>query len=241
MRPTQPFGDWLDMIAGRMLQLFYRAWADSQPAAICDRPDADTFAHFLSALSGVDGRRGRRQLVPAARPRALHPAVHLGARSAAAIEDSLGHLLGQKVRLLEFQPRWRTLEDEDRSRLGSSYCSLGGDIVLGSRVRSASDAFRVLVRADDMRAYRSTASGRRTLRNRRPGARFCSSPDISNGTSASRSTRARSCRRKLDGRAQLGWTGWVGKSAARKRGRDDTVRSDAHLKKMRRKKRGTSQ
>ena len=28
-----PFGDWLDLIAGRMLQLFYRAWAQSQPAA----------------------------------------------------------------------------------------------------------------------------------------------------------------------------------------------------------------
>ena len=47
-----PFGDWLDLVAGRMLQLFYRAWAQSQPAAHADRPGDDKFSYWLGALSG---------------------------------------------------------------------------------------------------------------------------------------------------------------------------------------------
>jgi len=49
----RPFGDWLDLLAGRMLQLFYRAWAESQPAAQADRPGEDRFARWVGALCGV--------------------------------------------------------------------------------------------------------------------------------------------------------------------------------------------
>ena len=50
---TQPFGDFLDLLGGRMLQLYYRSWADSQPAAHADREETDQFAVYLAALSGA--------------------------------------------------------------------------------------------------------------------------------------------------------------------------------------------
>ena len=47
----RPFGRFLDMLAGRMLQFFYRAWADSQPVSHADRPGDDRFGRYLAALS----------------------------------------------------------------------------------------------------------------------------------------------------------------------------------------------
>lgn len=227
---SQPFSDWLDLLAGRMLQLFYRAWADSQPAAICDRPGSDIFSVFLSALSGsMEGANERSPFPP--RARAHYTPLYLGARSATAIEDSLSHLLGQKVRLLEFQPRWRDLEDDDRSRLGKSYATLGGDVVLGNRVRSASDAFRVVIRAGNMRDYKTLLpSGERfaiaaaALDSFKPShLEWDICLEVDEGAIAPA---------RLDGRSQLGWTGWVGKRTTKKRGVRSTIRADAHLRKI---------
>ena len=37
MGEKRPFGRWLDVLTDRMLQFFYRAWADGQPAVQADR------------------------------------------------------------------------------------------------------------------------------------------------------------------------------------------------------------
>jgi type VI secretion system protein ImpH len=188
------------------------------------------FSTFLSALSGsMEGADEHSAFPP--RARAHYTPLFLGARSATAIEDSLSHLLGQKVRLLEFQPRWRELEHEDRSRLGKAYATLGGDMVLGNRVRSASDAFRVVIRAGTMRDYKSLLpSGERfaiaaaALDAFKPSHLewdICLEIDESVIAPA-----------KLDGRSQLGWTGWVGKRTPAKRGQWGTIRADAHLRKI---------
>src|SRR3712207_3057172 len=44
----QPFGRWLDVLTDRMLQFFYRAWADSQPVTHAERPGDDNFARYLA-------------------------------------------------------------------------------------------------------------------------------------------------------------------------------------------------
>lgn len=233
---SQPFSDWLDLLAGRMLQLFYRAWADSQPAAICDRAEADVFSTFLSALSGsMEGVSESSRFPP--RARAHYTPLYLGARSATAIEDSLSHLLGQKVRLLEFQPRWRELESEDLSRMGKVYATLGGDVVLGNRVRSASDAFRVVIRAETMRDYRSLLPG---------GERFAIAAEALDSFKPSHLEwdicleidEAEIAPAKLDGRSQLGWTGWLGDHATKPAGITSTIRADAHLKKIYKNRKG---
>lgn len=44
--------DFLDLFHHRMLSFFYRAWAQGQPVAHQDRPDADRFRAWLMALAG---------------------------------------------------------------------------------------------------------------------------------------------------------------------------------------------
>jgi len=49
----QPFADFIDLLAGRFLQLFYRVWAVSQPHVQADRPNNDRFADYVNYLSGA--------------------------------------------------------------------------------------------------------------------------------------------------------------------------------------------
>lgn len=240
----RPFGDWLDVISGRMLQLFYRAWAESQPAAHADRPGDDNFSRWLGALSGAMDGAGQDSAF-FGRARTHYAALFAGSRSAIALQDGLSHLLGQPVRVVEYIPKWREFEADDRSCLGASFATLGSDAVLGGRVYSAADAFRVIVRAENLDAYNSLLPG---------GDRFAVAAEA---IEAFKPTHlewdlcielddAEAPPARLDGRSRLGWSGWIKpRSAARaprKRGKSeiissDRIRADAHLHKTSMKKR----
>jgi type VI secretion system protein ImpH len=161
----RPFGRFLDLLTDRMLQFFYRAWADTQPAAQADRPDDDRFAAMLGALCGLGLAPSRRLADPA---RAMSWKEHLryaglfaSRRSAAAIEDGVSHVLQTPVRITEFVVRWRDIAPDQRSRLsGSRYNGLGVDAVLGGRVCLAEDTFRVTVRTATAQDYRNFLPGR---------------------------------------------------------------------------------
>lgn len=240
---SHPFGDWLDMIAGRMLQLFYRAWAESQPAAQADRPGDDRFAGWLAALSGaMEG--GRDDSPFFSRARVHYAALFGGSRSAIAIQDALSHLLRQTVRVIEYIPKWRDFEPEDCTRLGQSFNTLGSDAVLGARIFSAADAFRVVVRATSYRDYLSMLPG---------GERFAVAAEAIEAFKPSHLEwdmcveidNADAPPARLDGRSRLGWTSWtkrpVAARARKKAGAQTessgTIRADAHLRKSSMKKR----
>ena len=233
----KPFGDWLNMISGRMLQLFYRAWADSQPAAMADRPGDDAFRGFLAALSGATEGATEASAFPHS-GRIHYAGVFAGKRSAVAIEDALTHLLGQDAQLLEFQPRWRTLEPEDLSCLGGKFAQLGRSMVLGRRVRSGADAFRVVIRAANFEDYRSLLpSGKRFAVAAEALDAFRPSHlewDIALELADRDAPPAR-----LDGRAQLGWSAWV--KPRKPRGGASQIRNDAHLRQIRKTHRGNMQ
>jgi type VI secretion system protein ImpH len=135
--------------------------------------------------------------------------------------------MAQPVRLLEFQPRWREIEHQDRSRLGSAYCSLGGDAMLGARVRSADGAFRVVIRAKNLRDYRTLLPG---------GTRFSVAAEALDAFAPSHLQwdialeieEKKTSPARLDGQTQLGWTGWIGKPSRRNR-----IRQDARLRRQR--------
>ncbi|WP_440979345.1 type VI secretion system baseplate subunit TssG [Sphingomonas pseudosanguinis] len=217
----QPFGRWLDVLAGRMLQFFYRAWADSQPAAQADRPQDDRFAEQAARLTGATQGAKPNGAFPA-HARLHYAALFAGRRSAGAIEDALTHLLGQSVRVLEYQPRWRDIEPEDQTRLGRQFSGFGEGMVLGRRTRVASDAFRVVIRARSRADYEALLPGgkRFAILSEALDA-FAPSHlewDVALETPAEQAPAAR-----LDGRTRLGWSGWLG-------GGGSDVRRDAHLR-----------
>ena len=229
----QPFGRFLDVLAGRMLQFFFRAWADSQPAAQADRPDDDRFAAYVNAVSGANDGASVDSAFPGG-VRLHYAALFAGRRSVGAIEDALRHLLGTEVRVQPFDPRWRDIEPEDRSRIGRSgaFATLGRDAVAGSRVRQVADAFRVRVRASSYRDYQALLP---------TGARFAQVAEALDAFAPSHLqwslelelAEADIPPARLGGSAALGWSSWLGR-----RSRSDqepgTSRADARLRRVRR-------
>jgi type VI secretion system ImpH/TssG family protein len=207
--PKRPFGRFLDLLAGRMLQFFYRAWADSQPVAHADRPLDDRFAGYVAALSGAGEGTPANAAFPA-EARLHYASLFASHRSAAGIQDALSHLLGTPVRLIEFQPRWRAIEPEDRTRLGGAggFNALGRDTVIGSSVRGVTDAFRIVVRTRSFREYESFLP---------TGPQFKIAAEALDAFSPSHleweleleldEREARPAR--LDGRTRMGWTSWM--------------------------------
>ncbi len=206
---SQPFGRFLDVLTDRLLQFFYRAWADSQPASHADRPVDDRFSAYVGALTGArDGAAPGSAF--AAEWRLLYAGVFAGRRSAAALQDAISHLLGVGVVVREFMPRWRAVAAADRSHIGASgaFHQLGRGAMLGSRVRLADDAFRVEIIAETMAEYESLMPG---------GARFALASEALSAFAPSHlewEIEAHIDERRVVGAelgcgARLGWTSWL--------------------------------
>jgi type VI secretion system protein ImpH len=136
-----------DIFHHRLLCLFYRGWADSQPTVHGDRPASDRFRMYAGALAGV-GQQALRERDSMPDPAKLYYSGRLSAqvRNPEALSAMLGDFFGERVRINEFQGEWMALSDEDRLALGRSRQSglLGGGASLGARVWGVQSRFRVV-------------------------------------------------------------------------------------------------
>lgn len=220
---TAPFGNFLDLISNRMLQFFYRAWADSQPAAQADRPEDDRFARYLDALSGaVDGSATRVAFTDGMRRH--YAGLFASRRNAAVLQDAISHILGAPVRVREFIGRWRDITTGDRSRLGATGGSVLGDgAVLGRRVRVADDTIRLTVRLANQADYDALTPGgdRFTLAAEAIEA-FC--PGHIEWELELEIDEAEARPAVLGSVARLGWSSWISPQP------DGGLRADARLR-----------
>ena len=216
----QPFADFLDLLAGRFLQLFYRAWADSKPHAQADRPDNDRFAGYVSKLSGADEGADANSAFPGM-SRLHYAALFASRRSAASIEGGLAHLLGMPVEVTEFIPRWRDIEPDDRTRLGGQHNRLG-DAILGQKMLQVTDCFEAKVMATNIHEFRQLLpSGH--LFPVAAEALTAFAPSHLEWTLTLSLPQADVPAAQLDGIAQLGWSSWLGRAGNKE------MRNDVHL------------
>jgi type VI secretion system protein ImpH len=221
---AQPFGRWLDVLTDRMLQFFYRAWADSQPVTHAERPEDDQYARYLAALSGASEGATADSAFPAM-ARLHYAGVFASRRSAAVIQDALSHLLRTPVRVKEYIVRWREVEPGDRTRLGFSggFNQLGRDTVLGGRVPIAEDTFRVILRTQSIEDYEAFLPG---------GKRFAVASAALDALAPSHLDweleleldERQAPGARLDGRSRLGLTSWLAPAGA------PAARADARLR-----------
>jgi type VI secretion system protein ImpH len=141
----ETFRRFADIFHHRMVQLFYRAWADAQPTAQFDRPHDDRFALHLGALCGygTEHVRGRDALPDHAR---LHWAglLALPTRPAEGLANLLSGFFRMPVTLIENAGHWIHLPEGMKSRLGADQCALGTSATLGERVWDAAGKFRIV-------------------------------------------------------------------------------------------------
>jgi type VI secretion system protein ImpH len=154
------FARFLDLINHRFLLLFYRAWAQAQPAASLDRREDDRFAKYVGAFFGL-GLRSTRRRDAAEDEIKLHHAGSLSrqARNADGLRAMLAAYFRLPVRVEEFVPRWMRLPEADRTRLGRPQTRLGRSAVLGTLVWDAQSSVRLHVRISSLREYEDFLPG----------------------------------------------------------------------------------
>ena len=147
----ETFGRFADWFHHRLLLLFYRAWAQAQPAVSMDRPGEDRFADYVGALLGTGGPEWReRDAAPDHARLAFSGLLARQVRNADGLAQLLSGFLGMKVRIEQFTGRWMPLPEAERSRIGRrgasrrlSTSQLGASAVLGSAVFDRQHHFRI--------------------------------------------------------------------------------------------------
>jgi type VI secretion system protein ImpH len=141
------FASFVDIFQHRMLVLFHRAWAASQPTASLDRPDSDRFQAYVAAVFGHDFAVSAEG--GAGRWAKLQYAAHFAnpSRHPSGLESIIGDYFGVPATLEEFIGSWLELPDSARLRLGVSaeVSTLGATAVLGRRVWRSDQKFRIVL------------------------------------------------------------------------------------------------
>lgn len=156
------FARFLDVFHHRMLELFYRGWAQTRPTVSLDRPDEDRFGTYVGSLFGIGmpAFRGRDAMPDLAK---LHYAGHLSCqtRHADGLQSILGDFLKLPVRVQEFIGHWLPLPRDCRWRLGRARATgtLGESTVVGARVWDRKSKFRVCIGPVGLRDYERLLPG----------------------------------------------------------------------------------
>ncbi|WP_334189583.1 type VI secretion system baseplate subunit TssG [Noviherbaspirillum sp.] len=157
----------LDMFHHRMIALFYRSWANAQPAVSLDRPESDRFADYVGSLIGI-GMKSLHDRDAAPDFAKLHYAGRLSAhaRNAEGLAAILSDFFRLPVVLKEFVGHWMTLPADGRCRLRSGPDAevLGMTTVLGSKVWNCQHKFRIEIGPVDFAQYQHMLPGGESIK-----------------------------------------------------------------------------
>lgn len=135
-----------DIFHHRMLELFYRAWANVRPTVHFDRPERDQFSMYVAALAGLAGPALRNADAWPDRAKLYFAGtLAAGTRTRAGLEALIGEYLDLPVRVDECIGEWLTIVEAERMSLGNPDTGTLGRSVLGGSVWSAQHKLRLVI------------------------------------------------------------------------------------------------
>jgi type VI secretion system protein ImpH len=203
--------DFINVLQGRLTALFYRAWAQSEPAVQADRPDEDRFARSLAALLGLDSPAVVEDDITRFYPMLARAGLLAGStRSAEALETLLQDYFRLQITVQPYVPRWLAIPAEERLRLGiHAHCTLGAGATLGAYTRQANHSFELVLGPMSLDGLQHFLPGSSGLIELRTLVRFFTNDEWQ--------WRLRILMRpgrvpgiELGRGAHLGWTSWLG-------------------------------
>jgi type VI secretion system protein ImpH len=157
----------VDHFQHRLLTLFFRVWANSQPTVSFDRSNQDRFGNYLGSLFGIGSPHLRdRDAMPDLSK--LHYAGRFAdqTRNAEGLEAILQGFFQLPVHIEEFVGTWIDLPDNSRCRLGVSpdISALGATIIVGDRIWQGQQKFRIVMGAVNYADYQRMLPGGESLK-----------------------------------------------------------------------------
>jgi type VI secretion system protein ImpH len=136
--------DFLNLFQHRLISLFYRAWANSEPAVSLDRPETDRFRAYVGALIGLapDSAHDADAVPDYAK---LYRAGRFAqqTRSADGLEAVLVDYFGVPVEVRQFAGAWFDIPADLHCRLGEQ--QLGISTTLGASTWQCQHKFEIVL------------------------------------------------------------------------------------------------
>lgn len=164
------FRRFTDIFHHRLMLLFYRAWANANPAPSLDRPEPRRFDTYVGSLFGLASEGVRhRDAMPDDAKLYLSGLFGLKTRPASALVALLKEFLELPFELREFVGTWLRLPHENWSKLGSSptTSTLGVDTLLGNSVWACQHRFRIVCGPIGYADFKRLLPGRDSLKKLR--------------------------------------------------------------------------
>lgn len=138
------FTRFADMFHHRLLSLFYRAFANSEPAIALDRPDSDRWSTFVGSLVGVGMKSFQKRDALPDRVRLFYAGRFAAQpKNAEGLRALVADFLSVPVKIEEFVPEWVDVPLTARWKLGAA--GLGQGAMLGARALLCQEKFRIVV------------------------------------------------------------------------------------------------
>lgn len=160
-RDDPAVADFINAFQHRFIALFYRAWADGDPAVNLDRPHTDRFIAYLGALLGLGSPTARACAKVGARAALGRAALFSqSSRSAEALESALSDYFGLQFRIRQFVGSWLEIPAEARTRLRPhSSAALGVGATLGARSWQCQNRFEICIGPLTLQQFRKLLPG----------------------------------------------------------------------------------
>jgi type VI secretion system protein ImpH len=136
----------LNLFHHRLLSLFYRSWAESNPTVSYDRPDSFSFARYIGSTFGDGGEEFQnRDEMPDLLKYHFAGVLSSKSRNPSGLQAILAAYFQVPVAVEEFVGHWLDIPEEDHCRIGNSAQPprLGMSAVIGSSVWDCQSKFRI--------------------------------------------------------------------------------------------------
>lgn len=149
--------DFFDIFNHKIIELLYRVWERNQIVAVYERQkkeslELDLYSKTLLSLAGLGQSSLQNKMSTSDEVIQYYSSLFSHrVHSAKCLESMLSEQFQLPVKVLQFQPEWLTLADEDRSLivsnhyLAKSYNKLGINTIVGSQYESAQSKFRIYI------------------------------------------------------------------------------------------------
>lgn len=156
------FVDFVNILQHRMIALYYRAWADANPAVQVERSVGGRVRAMLEAMAGI-GLPGTQD--PELDMVRLHQAGSLANQvdGTERLTLFLATAFKVPVQIKEFVAAWISMPTTLQTRLGNAYAALGRGATIGPRVFSRQSRIELRVGPLGLEDFKAFLPGERRL------------------------------------------------------------------------------
>ncbi|MFD9898325.1 type VI secretion system baseplate subunit TssG [Mesorhizobium sp. NPDC059025] len=156
------FVDFVNILQHRMMALYYRAWADANPAVQVERAVGGRVRAMLEAMAGI-GLPGTQD--PELDTIRLRQAGSLASQvdGSERLTLFLASAFDVPVQIKEFVAAWISMPTTLQTRLGNAYAALGREATIGPRVFSRQSRIELRVGPLGIEDFKAFLPGQRRL------------------------------------------------------------------------------